>query len=120
MRVEVLFYPVGRFPRQWEAVELSNNIDVCPMYGPFEPRCNGPTAEFFETLKHIQYMWMPHSNGLYSPRDTPESSLPDLFGPTTFDSSSMASVVEGVARARTDDDSAVMEMDSVHRGIDKV
>ncbi len=55
MQVEVLFYPVGRFPRGWEAVELSN-IDVCPMYGPFELRRNGPTAEFFQMLNRIQYM----------------------------------------------------------------
>jgi hypothetical protein len=46
MRVEVLFCPVGRFPWQWEVMELSN-IDVCPMYGPFEQRHNGPTADFF-------------------------------------------------------------------------
>jgi hypothetical protein len=115
MRVEVLFYPVGRFPWQWEAVELSN-IDVCPMYGPFEPRRNGPTAECFETLNRIQYVWMPHSNGMYSPVDTPEPSLSDLFG-TTSDSS-MASVVEGVARACTDDDSIETEMGSVHLGSD--
>ncbi len=31
MRVEVLFYPVGRIPRQWEAVQLSG-INICPMY----------------------------------------------------------------------------------------
>ncbi len=79
MRVEVLFYPVERFPRGWEAVELSS-IDVCPMYGPFELRCNGPTAaEFFQMLNCIQYVWMPHSNGLYSPLDTTEPSLSDLL-----------------------------------------
>jgi hypothetical protein len=85
MRVEVLFYLVGRFPLEWEAVELSN-IDVCPMYGPFEQRRNGPTAEFFQMLNCIQYVWMPHSNGLYSLPDTPEPSLLDLFGSTTSDS----------------------------------
>ncbi len=95
MRVEVLFYPVGRFPWQWEAVELSN-IDVCPIYGPFEQRRNGPTAEFFQVLNHIQYVWMPHSNGLYSLPDTLEPSLSDLFGTTTSDSS-ITLVVEGVA-----------------------
>jgi hypothetical protein len=84
MRVEVLFYPVGRFPRGWEAVELSN-IDVCPMYGPFEQRHNGPTAEFFQMLNRIQYVWMPLSNGLYSLLDTTEPSLSDLFS-TTSDS----------------------------------
>jgi hypothetical protein len=115
MRVEVLFYPVGRFPRRWEAVELSN-IDVCPMYGPFEPRRNGPTAEFFETLNRIQYVWMPGSNGLYSPVDTPEPSLSDLFG--TMSDSSMASVAEGVARAHTDNDSIETEAGSVHVGLD--
>jgi hypothetical protein len=118
MQVEVLFYLVGRFPWQWEAVEL-RNIDVCPMYGPFEQRRNGPTAEFFQMLKlnHIQYVWMPHSNGLYSPPDTPEPSLLDLFGTTTLDSS-IALVVEGVARARTEDDSIETETDSVHIGSD--
>jgi hypothetical protein len=115
MQVEVLFYPVGRFPRGWEAVELSN-IDVCSMYGPFELRRNGPTAEFFQMLNRIQYVWMPHSNGLYSPLDTTEPSLLDLFS-TTSDSS-MASVVEGVARARTDDDSIETETGSVHVGLD--
>ncbi len=61
-------------------------------------------------------MWMPRSNGLYSPEDTPEPSLSDLFG-TTLDSS-MASVVEGVARARMDDDSIETEMGSIHVGSD--
>ncbi len=77
----------------------------------------GPTAEFFQMLNRIQYVWMPHSNGLYSPPDTPEPSLLDLFGTTTLDSS-MASVVEGVVRACTDDDSIEMETDSVHVGLD--
>ncbi len=44
-QVEVLFYPVGRFPWQWEAVELSK-INVCPMYGPFEQRHNSPLQIF--------------------------------------------------------------------------
>ncbi len=114
--MEVLFYPVGRFPQQWEAVELSN-IDVCPMYGPFEQRHNGPTAEFFQMLNRIQFVWMPHSNGLYSLPDTPEPSLSDLFGSTTLDSS-IALVVKVVARARTDDDSIETETDSVHIGSD--
>jgi hypothetical protein len=116
MRVEVLFYPVGRFPRKWEAVELSN-IDVCPMYGPFEQRRNDPTAEFFQMLNRIQYVWMPCSNGLYSPPDTLEPSLSDLFGSTASDSN-MALVVEGVARARMDDDSIETKTDSVHVGSD--
>jgi hypothetical protein len=90
---------------QWEAVELSN-IDVCPMYGPFEQRHNGPTVEFFQILNCIQYVRMPHSNGLYSLLDTPEPKLSDLFGSTTSDSS-IALVVEGVARARMDDDSTL-------------
>jgi hypothetical protein len=67
-------------------------------------------------LNRIQYVWMPHSNGLYSPLDTTEPSLSDLFS-TTSDSS-MASVVEGVARARTDNDSIETETDSVHVGSD--
>ncbi len=108
---------MGRFPQPWEEVELSN-ILVCPMYGPFEQHHNGPTADFFEALNHIRYMSMPHSNGLYSLLDTPESSLLDLFGSTTLDSSSMALVVEGIARAHIDDDSVESEMDSVHVGLD--
>jgi hypothetical protein len=116
--VEVLFYLVRRFPRQWEAVGLSN-IDVCPMYGPFEQRRNGPTADFFQMLNRIQYVWMPRSNGLYSPPYTPEPSLSDLFGSTTSDSS-MASVVEGVARARMDNASIETETDSVHVGSDDI
>ncbi len=60
---------------------------------------------------------MPCSNGLYSPPDAPEPSLSDLFGSTTSDSS-MGSVVEGVARARMDDDSIETETDSVHIGSD--
>jgi hypothetical protein len=115
MRVKVLFYPVGRFPWQWEEVELSN-IDICPRYGPFEQRRNGPTADFFQILNHIQYVWMPRSNGLYSLEDTPEPSLSDSFG-TTSDSS-IALVVEGVARERTDDDSLETQADSVHVGSD--
>ncbi len=59
---------------------------------------------------------MPRSNGLYSPADTTESSLSDLFGATS--DSSMASVVESVARAHTDDDSIETEMESVHIGSD--
>jgi hypothetical protein len=109
--VEVLFYPVGRIPWQWEAVQLSG-IDVCAMYGMFEQRRNGPTAEFFQIFNCIQYVWMPHSNGLYSPVDTTEPSLSDLFS-TTSDSS-MALVVEGVVRARKDDDSIETETGSVH------
>jgi hypothetical protein len=61
---------------------------------------------------------VPHSNGLYSPLDTPESSLLDLFGSTTLDSSSMALVVEGVVRAHMVNDSVETEMDSVHVGSD--
>jgi hypothetical protein len=87
------------------------------MYGKFEQRRNGPTAEFFQMLNHTQYVWMPHSNGLYSLLDTPEPSLSDLFGSTTSDSS-MASVTEGVARARMDNDSIETETDSVHVGLD--
>ncbi len=59
---------------------------------------------------------MPHSNGIYSPLDTTEPSLSDLF--STMSDSSMALVVEGVARARTDDDSIETETDSVHVGSD--
>jgi hypothetical protein len=59
---------------------------------------------------------MPRFNGLYSLVDTPEPSLSVLFG-TTLDSS-MASVVEGIARARMDDDSPRTETDSIHVGSD--
>ncbi len=53
---------------------------------------------------------------MYSPLDTTEPRLSDLFS-TTSDSS-MALVVKSVARARTDDDSIETEMDSVHVGSD--
>jgi hypothetical protein len=56
-------------------------------------------------------------NGLYSPPDTQKPSLSDLFGSTTSDSS-MALVVQGVARERMDDDTIETEMDSVHVGSD--
>ncbi len=70
----------------------------------------------FQILNRIQYVWMPHSNGLYSPAHTPEPSLSDLFG--TMLDSSMASVVEGVVRARMDVDSIETQVDSVHVGSD--
>ena len=60
-------------------------------------------------------MWMPRSDGLYSPPDSPEPSLSDLFGSsTTSDGSSIASVVDGVARAHTDDDSVERDTASTH------
>ncbi len=96
-------------------MELSN-IDVCSMNGPFEQHCNGPTVDFFESLNRIQYVWMPHSNDLYSPVDTSEPSLSDLFG--TMSDGSMALVVEGIARVHMDDDSVETETDSVHIGSD--
>jgi hypothetical protein len=63
-------------------------------------------------------MWMT-SDGIYSPPDSPESSLLDLFGSMT-DSSSIASVVDNVARARMDDYSVEMDTgtNSVHVGLD--
>jgi hypothetical protein len=51
MQVEVLFYPVKRFPRAWEVAEFSG-INVCPMIGPFKQRCHEPTADFFEKLPY--------------------------------------------------------------------
>ncbi len=88
------------------------------MYGPFEQHHNGPTADFFKTLNHIRYMWMPHSDGLYSLLDSQELSLSDLFGSTMSANSIMVLVVEGVARAHVDDDSIEMETDLVHLGLD--
>jgi hypothetical protein len=114
MQVEVLFYPVRKFPKSWEVAELSN-LDVCPRFGPHERHRLAPSAEFFEKLNRICYMWMPRSDGLYSPPDSPEPSLPDLFGSsTTSDGSSIASEVDGVARARTDDDSVEKDTASTH------
>ncbi len=49
--MEVLFYPVKRFPRAWEVAEFSG-INVCPMIGPFKQRCHEPTADFFEKLPY--------------------------------------------------------------------
>jgi hypothetical protein len=113
MQVEVLFYPARKFPKAWEVAELSN-MEVCPRFGPHERHRLGPTAEVFEKLNRICYMWMPRSDGLYSPPDSPEPSLPDLFGSTTLDGSSIASIVDGVARARTDDDSVETDIAPTH------
>jgi hypothetical protein len=113
----VLFYPVLKFPKPWEVAELSS-LEVCPRFGPHERHCLGPSADFFEKLNRICYMWMPHSNGLYSLPVSPEPSLSDLFGSTTSGSSSIASVVDGVARARMDDDSIDMESALVHVDLD--
>ena len=74
-----------------------------------------PLQNFFEKLNRICYMWMPCSDGLYSLPDSPEPSLSDLFGSsTTSDGSSIASVVDGIARARTDDDSVETDTASTH------
>jgi hypothetical protein len=106
MQMEVLFYPARKFPRAWEVAELSS-LDVCSRFGPHERQCHGPSAEFFEKPNRICYMWMPRSDVLYSPPDSPEPSLSDLFGSTTSDgsSTSIASVVDSIARARTDGNS---------------
>ncbi len=114
MQVEVLFYPARKFPKAWEVAELSD-LEVCPRFGSHERHPLGPSAEFFEKLNHICYMWMPRSNGLYNPLDSPEPSLSDLFGSsTTLDGSSIASVVDCVARARTDDDSVESDIAPTH------
>jgi hypothetical protein len=75
-----------------------------PSFGPFEQGRGGPYAEFFEKLNRICYMWMIHSAAMYSPPDSPETSLLDLFGSMT-DSSSVASVVDSVAKTHMDNDS---------------
>jgi hypothetical protein len=63
-------------------------------------------------------MWMPHSDGLYSPTDSPEPSLPDLFGSTMSAGSSIASVADGVAWAHIDDDSVETDSALVHVDMD--
>ncbi len=108
-----MFYPVGRNPRYLEMAELSS-IDVCPVISPFKQGRNGPSAEFFEKLEHIRYMCMPHSHGLYCPLGSPEPSLSDLFDSSMLGGSSIASVVDGVARACMDDDSIDTEAALVH------
>jgi hypothetical protein len=62
---------------------------------------------------------MTHSDGIYSPPDSPETSLWDLFGFTT-DGSGIALVRDGVARAHMDDDSVEMDTgtNAVHIGLD--
>jgi hypothetical protein len=60
---------------------------------------------------------MSHSNGAHSPPDSPESSLSDLFG-STLASSSIASVADGVARARVNDDSVELDTTTVHVDLD--
>ncbi len=92
----MLFYPLRQTPNAWKVKNISALVDL-PSFGPFEQGHGGPSAEFFEKLNRICYMWMIHSNGVYSPPDSqPESSLLDLFGSMT-DSSSIASVADGVA-----------------------
>ncbi len=74
-----------------------------------------PLQNFLKNMNRICYMWMTHSDGVYSPPDSPESSLSDLFGSSTG-TSSIASVADGIARARVDDDSVEMDTSttSVH------
>jgi hypothetical protein len=62
---------------------------------------------------------MIHSNGVYSPPDSPESSLSDLFG-STMDSSNIALVADGVARAHVDNNSVEMDTGTtlVHADLD--
>jgi hypothetical protein len=64
MQVEVLFYPVRKSPKAWEVVELSS-LEVCPMFGPHERHHHGPSADFFEKLNRIYYIWMPCSKSIY-------------------------------------------------------
>jgi hypothetical protein len=114
LQVEVLFYPLRRSPNTWEVGSLSTIADFST-FGLFKQGRGSPSAEFFENMNHICYMWMTRSDGVYSPPDSPESSLSDLFGSTTG-TSSIASVADGVARARVDDDSVEMDTSttSVH------
>jgi hypothetical protein len=117
MQVEVLFYPVRKIPKAWEMVELSS-LGVCPMFCLYKRQCNRPSADFFEKLNRICYMWLPHSDGLYSPPDFPEPSLSDLFGSTTLAGSSIALVADGIARACMDHDSVETNTASVHVDLD--
>ncbi len=80
--------------------------------------CNGPSAEFFEKLNRLYYMWMPRSDRLYSPPDSPEPSLSDLFGSTMSAGSSIALVADGVAWAHMDDDSVETDTALVHIDMD--
>ncbi len=59
-------------------------------------------------------MCMSHSDGVYSPPDSSESSLSDLFGSSTLASSSIASVADGIAWAHVDDDSVEIDTASKH------
>ncbi len=58
---------------------------------------------------------MPHSDGLYSPPDSVQSRLSDLFGSPAL--ASMMSVGD-VARACVDDDPSETESASVHVDLD--
>ncbi len=84
-----------RIPNAWEVGSLSTIADFLS-FGPFEQGRGGLTADFLEKKNHICYMWMTRSDGIYSPPDSPESSLLDLFG-STMGTSIMASVADGVA-----------------------
>jgi hypothetical protein len=63
-------------------------------------------------------MWMPHSDGLYSPLDPPKPSLSDLDGCTKLAGSSIASAADGLARAHMNDDSVEMDISLAHMDSD--
>jgi hypothetical protein len=107
LQVEVLFYPLRQSPNAWEVGSLSTNADF-PSFGLFKQGRGSPSADFFQNMDRIRYMWMTRSNGLYSPPDSPESSQLDLFGSSTG-ISSIALVADGVAQAHVDSDSVEMD-----------
>jgi hypothetical protein len=116
MQVEVLFYPVGRYPHAWKVKGISS-LQVFPSFGPFKQGHGGPFAEFFEKSNCICYMWMPRSDGLYNLPDSSESSLSDLFG-STLAGSSIALVADSVAWAHVDNDSVEIDTALVHVDLD--
>jgi hypothetical protein len=61
LQVEVLFYPLRQSPKAWEVGSLRTIADF-PSFGPFEQGHGGPSAEFFENMNRICYMWMTHSD----------------------------------------------------------
>jgi hypothetical protein len=59
-------------------------------------------------------MWMSHSDGMYRPPDSSESSFSDLFGSSMSASNSIALVADGITWACMDDDSVMTDTALVH------
>ncbi len=88
---------------------------IWPMISPYDKGFGGASTDFFEKLNRMWYRWMLRSNDLYSPLDSIQTRLLDLYSSPS--SVSIVSVRD-VARARTDDDPGETEFASVHVDLD--